>query len=144
MELTYTSLEQLRHKAEMALRAQRGESYDPTELDSETYRKWIEDAAERHRARGLLVTEQQRKDLLRGGLHAGDRVRYIGPTTIESVDGAHVPRPTGQLGEIVAVDMTSQGPVYTFVPRVAATAADTDTRIVRLVTRNWRLFERVQ
>jgi hypothetical protein len=149
MELGFTSMAELWRRAESNLRTKREvmkQAYDPKVLESAEYVRWISDAAERHRARGLLLTDQQLKDLKRG-LKTGDKVRYVGDVVLEKTSsGANVPRPHGQEGEIVSVTRHSDGGgIYTFQPTITRAMRDSEMggEVVRLITREWRLFERI-
>lgn len=145
MDLQFTSVEQLWERAESNLRAhqeQNKKPYDPALLKTPEYTAWVDDIAKRHRERGLLLTKQQLADLKRP-LRAGDKARYVGPTTIERTStGAEIPRPTGQEGVIIEV---SGNNVITFQPIITQAQRETETggEIVRLVTKEWRLFERI-
>ena len=109
-------------------------------------RDWINDRVAIASLRGWLLTDQQFRDMAAGReLRVGDRVRYVGPDRLEQsgTTGAYRSRPHGQEGTITAV----AGRSLVFQPDIAAAtraaAEHMDIEVLRLETRDHRLFERI-
>jgi hypothetical protein len=126
-------------------------NFDPTVLQTDRYRRWVEARIEDARRRGELLTEQQYLDLRIGRvLRVGDRARYVGPTRLEPspFSGKLITRPEGQLGTVTHVMGPPQRPIFSFMPDVPpdtrkAAADGLDVEVLRLETADWTLFERI-
>ena len=125
--------------------------FNPAELESPAYRKWIQDRIDAARRDGRLLTDQQYADLMvHRELRVDDRVRYVGPERLETspATGKQVLRPFGQTGLIIKVEFGAGRKIYTFLPHIPqnvrdAAAAGLDVEVLQLVTRAWQELERL-
>lgn len=159
--LSYKTEQQVRSEAYEELRVKRlstnGGEYDERKIREEfsqpTYQRWVNDTVlETYRRQGLLLTEVQLRDLkAHRAVQEGDRLRYIGPSRLEPSQrtGKLIPRPTGQVGEVVSVQQSQGRRYFTFrqhIDRQTREAADAglDVEVLDLLTDNWKEFERIE
>lgn len=119
--LKYTSPAALKRAASRAARIQ---SKAP-----EFYYTWIEQATERARAAGMLLSDVQYADSVAGRpLRTGDRARYVGPSRVESHEHGTYVRVQGQEGTVIDVidrtDRVGNVVLVTFQPDIESGARE--------------------
>lgn len=132
------------------LRMKRRDAFNPSELETPVFRRWIELRIDRARRCGRLLTDQQYADVrAQRALRAGDRARYVGPPRTERsrATGRFVLRPSGQVGTVTRALRHRGSWVVTFVPDVSpelqALAETTDVEVLTLTTSRWTELERL-
>ncbi|APU88915.1 hypothetical protein Rctr197k_104 [Virus Rctr197k] len=152
--MRYETVGTIREQVAEALKRKkeaRKQAFDPAELESTVYQRWIENRIEDARRNRRLITAQQHQDLMaRRELRLDDRARYVGPPRLERspASGKQILRPHGQTGSIAQVQRGLGGrPIWTFMPDVPKKTLDAaevmDIEVMQLTTAEWTDLERI-
>lgn len=114
-------------------------------IDPGIMARWVQSVIAHAEKAGRLMTEKQLADHRAGRpFRLGDKVRFIGRTREEAVDGLDTPykRPHDQTGIISNFRVDDVGKLFTFHPDGGKTDSVVDL-VVREYTPGWLQLERI-